>query len=339
MPVSDVSLMARASRKALQHADVPASAVLALQGRLLANIPPDQRSAAAEQATFWEALSQVSGQADVGLWFSQFMPSLRGHVIEYFFSSSHTFGGALLRMLSYQKLLERSLDMHLVMSDACYLADESGVVLPRHASECFLGLLLRFLKDVSDGAFVPQAIHFRHAEGATAEHYQSVYGCPVVLGAEQNRLYFDMTLLGHEIWHADLSLQAQHEKLAEEKMEEINRVELISRVRRIISQTLEGDDFGIDAVATRLGLSRRRLQTELAAVETSYNDILEDYRQSLAERLLKTTQSIEDIAYLTGFSDPSAFYRAFRRWTGMTPLRYREQHSTVLVEVRPGPGA
>lgn len=339
MSVTEVSLLARAGFKALEAAGIPVSAVLALQGRLLADLPTVARDDEAAQQAFWEAFAQVSAEADAGLWLSQFLPSLRGHIIEYFFTSSRTFGGALVRMLSYQKLLGTSLSLRLVMTASeCYLVDESPAPPLRHMAECFAGGLIRFLRDVSADSFRPQAVHFRHDRGATPEKYQAIYGCPVQLGAEETRLYFDAALLAHEVWHADLSLQQRHEKIAEEKLEEISRLELVNTVRRAISQALEGGDFGIDAIARRLGMSRRRLQIELAAVDTSYNDILEAYRQSLAESLLQTTQSIEDIAYLVGFSDPSAFYRAFRRWTGITPLRYRDRYRHALVKTEAGPG-
>lgn len=339
MSVTEVSLLARAGLKALDVAGVPASAVLALQGRLLADVLPAARDDEAAQQAFWEAFVQVSAEADAGLWLSQFLPSLRGHVIEYFFTSSRTFGGALVRMLSYQKLLGSTLSLRLVLTASeCYLVDESPAPPSRHMAECFAGGLIRFLRDVSDERFAPRLIHFRHGQGAAPEKYQTIYGCPVQLGAEETRLYFDAALLGHEAWHADLSLQRRHEKIAEEKLEEISRLELVNTVRRAISQSLEGGDFGIDAIADRLGLSRRRLQIELAAVDTSYNDILETYRQNLAESLLQTTQSIEDIAYLVGFSDPSAFYRAFRRWTGITPLRFRDRYRHALVKTEAGPG-
>lgn len=338
MSAAEVSLLARAGLRALEDAAVPVSSVLAMQGRMLADLPEAKRNDEAVQQAFWDALQLVTAEADAGLWLSQFLPSLRGHVIEYFFTSSRTFGGALLRTLAYQKLLSSTLSLRLVMTASeCYLLDEAEQPRLRHSAECFAGGAIRFLRDVSDGKFQPQRIQFRHESGASAERYLSVYGCPVELGAAETRLYFDAALLGHEAWHADLSLQPRHEKIAEEKLEEISRRELVDTVRRAISQSLEGGDFGIDAIAERLGLTRRRLQLELAAVETSYNDILEGYRQNLAESLLQTTQSIEEIAYLVGFSDPSAFYRAFRRWTGMTPLRYRDRYRDQLVDAEAGP--
>lgn len=326
MPRPENSILARARLRAVEAAGLDGAALLALQAELLAQASGEDRMAASQDA-FWEALAATASEADAGLWLSQFLPALRGHIIEYFFTSSRTFGGALMRTLAYQKLLHETLSLRLVMAaHECYLVDETSQPHSRHLAECFMGGVIRFLDDVSEGAFVPLEIHFRHEQGAGPERYAGIYGCPVRLGQAETRLYFNPASLGHETWHADLSLQRLHEQIAEDKLEEVSRLELVDRVRRAISQSLEGGDFGIDAIAARLGMTRRRLQVELASVETSYNSILNDYRLGLAEQLLCSTQSIENIVYLTGFSDPSAFYRAFRRWTGMTPTEFRERH-------------
>ena len=67
------------------------------------------------------------------------------------------------------------------------------------------------------------------------------------------------------------------------------------------------------------------MRSRLTEADTSFNQVLADYRCYLAKRLLsRTEESIGDIVYLTGFSEPSTFYRAFKRWTDMTPVEYRE---------------
>ena len=65
---------------------------------------------------------------------------------------------------------------------------------------------------------------------------------------------------------------------------------------------------------------------QLAEAGTSFSQVLNDYRHQLAKRLLaKTDESIAEIVYLTGFSEPSTFYRAFKRWEGLTPVEYRRR--------------
>ncbi|MFQ1046225.1 helix-turn-helix domain-containing protein, partial [Acinetobacter sp. NIOH-H-8] len=68
------------------------------------------------------------------------------------------------------------------------------------------------------------------------------------------------------------------------------------------------------------------LRTQLSEANTSFQQILSDYRCRLAKKLLaNTSESVERIVYLTGFSEPSTFYRAFKRWTNETPVEYRKR--------------
>jgi len=81
-------------------------------------------------------------------------------------------------------------------------------------------------------------------------------------------------------------------------------------------------------VAERLDIKPRSLRTRLTDVGTNFNQLLADYRCNLAKRLLaKTDESIDEIVYLTGFSEPSTFYRAFKRWVGQTPVEYRKSRN------------
>ena len=80
----------------------------------------------------------------------------------------------------------------------------------------------------------------------------------------------------------------------------------------------------LDDVAGRLDMKPRTLRTRLTEAGTNFNQLLADYRCNLAKRLLSgTDESIDEIVYLTGFSEPSTFYRAFKRWTNQTPVEYR----------------
>ena len=119
--------------------------------------------------------------------------------------------------------------------------------------------------------------------------------------------------------------------MANEKLAELARLDLVGAVKRAIGESLESGDTTLEAVAQRIGMPARRLRTELEDAGTSFNHVLADYRSRLARRLLaRTDESIEQIVYLTGFAEPSTFYRAFKRWTGITPQQYRRQVSPGL---------
>jgi AraC-like DNA-binding protein len=75
-------------------------------------------------------------------------------------------------------------------------------------------------------------------------------------------------------------------------------------------------------------MAPRQLRYELQSAGTSFQNEINNYRRALAKRLLANSEtSISEVVYLTGFSEPSTFYRAFKRWEGLTPIEYRLQQS------------
>jgi AraC-like DNA-binding protein len=87
---------------------------------------------------------------------------------------------------------------------------------------------------------------------------------------------------------------------------------------------LESGEVSLDRLASELGISRATLQRRLKAEDTSFEAILDGLRQRLARRYLrKDNYSVKKTAYLLGFSDPAAFSRAFKRWTGQSPSALR----------------
>jgi len=325
---TDSSILLKLASKAMANAGIPADQVFTKAGIALSEIVNDrERTPFAAQNAFWLALERITDDADIGLHLSEFMPVYRGQVLEYLFFSSRNFGDGLQRSLAYQRLLTDATSARLVITPQhCYLADGTDSRQQRHFAECLVAGVLRFFKLVTDGQFKPLAMHFMHVEGAAPEEYERVYGCSVTLGCAEGRLYFDRDILKHVIWQAEPGLLHLHEKMANEKMAELQRNDLVASVSRAIGAGLEGGAISLQDVAGSLGIPERRLRTQLTEADTSFNQILMDYRSRLARRLLaKTRESIEQIVYLTGFSDPSTFYRAFKRWTGETPLEYRQR--------------
>lgn len=91
-----------------------------------------------------------------------------------------------------------------------------------------------------------------------------------------------------------------------------------------MAKEFQGNSPKIDIIAKKMGMSVLKLQLLLKTEGTSYSKIYEDVRKKLAIAYLQENRlSVDDIAYLLGFSEPSAFYRTFKRWTDCTPGEYR----------------
>ena len=101
---------------------------------------------------------------------------------------------------------------------------------------------------------------------------------------------------------------------------------LSARVRGVIGYDLTRELPTAAEVAAGLGLSVSSLRRHLIAEGTSYREIKDDCRKTVALRALASPEmSVEDVAYASGFEDSGAFFRAFRKWTGTTPSEYRRQ--------------
>ncbi len=100
--------------------------------------------------------------------------------------------------------------------------------------------------------------------------------------------------------------------------------DLVFEVRQLITTLLHSGQPKIDAVAQELGMSSRTLTRRLAEGGVTYKGLLDEVRRKLALRYLKDRRiSLKQVAYLLGYSEVSAFYHAFRRWTGSSPVQYR----------------
>lgn len=326
---TDAPILLRLAYQAMLKAGLPADEVLARAhiSHTWLNTDSMVRTPFAGQRLFWQALEDVSKDPHVGLHLGEFMPIYRGQVLEYLVSSSPTFGEGVRRALAYQRLLTDAVKVRLVEDEhAVYFAELTDGTHLRHFAEALVIGSIRFFNSLTDGQFKPLQVHFKHAEGAPPDEYVRVYGCPVTLGCSENRLYFDPAVLSHQVWHAEPGFLRLHERLANEKLVELARLDRVGEVKRAIGEILESGNTTLEAVAARIRIPERRLRTELEEAGTSFNHVLADYRSRLARRLLaRTDESIEQIVYLTGFAEPSTFYRAFKRWTGETPVEYRRR--------------
>ncbi|WP_111655967.1 AraC family transcriptional regulator [Isoalcanivorax indicus] len=328
--LTDSGVLLRMAYKGMQSAGIDADAVLQKVG-LNASVmgQPDLRTPHDAQEWFWQAAEEVSGDPHVGLHLGDHIPIFKGQVLEYLFLSSPTFGDGLKRALNYQRLLSDAAQGELE-------EDEDTVLLKQmfwsrrlhHFNECGMVGVIKFFRFVTDGAFEPLQISFKHSAHADMQEYQRVFGCPILFDQAHTGLRFAKEVMTLPSAHHEPELLRLHEQLAIEQVARLEKQDLVAQVNRLIAELLESGHANLEDVAARLGIKPRQLRTRLADAGTNFNQLVADYRCRLAKRLLGgTDESIDEIVYLTGFSEPSTFYRAFKRWVGMTPIEYRKAKS------------
>lgn len=294
------------------------------------------------QKQFWKLLEKASADKLIGFHLGQAMPLYRGQVLQYLFLSSPNFGDGLKRAVNYRRIISDALNITFEIGDEISkLTDShvaSGDVTSQHLSECMAVNVVRFFKYITEDNFQPSCIYFRHSSinnEALAE-YEAYFQCPVVFSAGENSIEFYSPVLSFQSMFAQPELLNLHEKLAREHINRIERQDIIDQVYGIFSETLESGEVNLEIVAKRLNIKPRTLRTRLMEADTHFNQLLGNYRCHLAKQLLaKTNESIDEIVYLTGFSEPSTFYRAFKRWTNKTPIEYRRYRHQISKESTP----
>lgn len=339
--MKDAGILIRLMNQAMVAMGVDVEAVYQRCGITQAHLDdPQLRTPHEGNLVFWRAVEDVTQDRHIGLHLGEHMPVFKGQVLEYLFLSSSTFGEGLERALSYQRLLtdaaSASLELDLEASMACLVADTSDNVVRniRQYNECTVIGLIKFFGYVTGNDFKPSAVQLVSAlpetnseeqRQAMLAEYQRVFSCPVTFGQNSNRIYFDLEILERNSLHAEPELLKLHEQLAGKYVAKLEQQDRVTQVNKVIGELLETGDVGIELIANRLNIKPRALRAQLTKAGTNFNQLLSDYRCHLAKRLLACTdESIDEIVYLTGFSEPSTFYRAFKRWTDTTPVEYRK---------------
>ena len=195
----------------------------------------------------------------------------------------------------------------------------------RLSNEQTITAVTQISREVCQVAFSPDAVHFKHKAPKDISRHEEYFGCPVVFESDRDALQVSDEMLQTPNRLGDPRISEFFDTHLEKEVSELDdNTGLGQQVRIQISQTLSEGVPTISEIATRLGLSARTLQRRLAERGFSYQDLVDAARRELSERLLLGTEySLAEIAFLTGFSEQSAFTRAFKRWSGQTPRSYR----------------
>jgi AraC-like DNA-binding protein len=177
--------------------------------------------------------------------------------------------------------------------------------------------------------WAPLEVRFAHAEPNNVCEHARFFSAPVRFACGENALVLPTPRLDTPCVRADPALLAVLDRYAADRLARAPQTHtLADRVRTTLAEQLVGTEPGVARLAARLRMSVRTLNRTLAAEGTTYRALLDQLRHELAARNLADDRvSIAEIAFLLGFSELSSFYRAFKRWTGCTPVEFRQDRA------------
>jgi AraC-like DNA-binding protein len=291
---------------------------------------PSARVDAQYLAALWQTASHATSDEQVGLNAGATTGLYCSGLLSPLLRTSPTLGHAIQTCARFLPLcsgaiqlrVNRTVEGHY--SVAVSWGDPSQAERARHDVECFLASVVFVTRAAASHEWRPEHVRFAHNPPRMMSTYEQVFGCPVAFGGTTELLIraedWDRALPnGHEAFHRALA-EYSNTRLSELEPQGL----FMLRVRCAVEPRLERGDTEVDTIAKVVAVSPRTLQRRLQQKGTTLRGVIESVRQQRAFELLgKSRMSLPAIASTLSFSCASAFHRAFKRWTGGTPTRFR----------------
>lgn len=193
---------------------------------------------------------------------------------------------------------------------------------PELTESAFARMVCKARRHLGDLQVIKE-VHVTHAEPAYRAEYERIFRVPVLFGSDRNAMRIDEAVMTSVLpppspkYVTEILKEHAESQLQKLKKSQSTR----GRVETLLVPMLQTGDVRMDTVAGRLGVSRQTLFRKLKAESVTFETVLEELRCSMAHHYLSEKKSVKATAYLVGFSDPAAFSRAFKRWTGRAPGR------------------
>jgi AraC-like DNA-binding protein len=172
----------------------------------------------------------------------------------------------------------------------------------------------------------PKAVRFAHKKPSYRDEYDRIFGVPLFFESGMNAIVVDARVLELELPKANPYLANMLKERADALLQKMDDAQSVrAQVESLLTPLLHSRETKIDAIAKELAMSRQTLFRRLKSEGVTFEQVLDDLRHKMAIRLLAEKLSVSETADRVGFSEPAAFSRAFRRWTGVSPREFCAQ--------------
>jgi AraC-like DNA-binding protein len=275
----------------------------------------------------------LSGDSNFGLRMIELVHTSDLGIYGYLLMNAPTVGKALEIACRYYPTFYRGAEVKLSIARGAasltYRVNAPATVPARHDNEWSLGFFVHLIRRGASPDWAPARSTFTHAAPEEMHEQHQVFGPNLRFGHSLNSLEFSADVLGYRISEADpglLHLLTQH---ADNLLARLTKEEnLADNVRLLILKGLDSGSTNAADIARKLNVSLSTLKRRLRQENLSYRRLRDGVVEEIAKAALKETRvPVSEIAFRAGYSEASAFDRAFARITGMTPLQYRAREA------------
>lgn len=330
------TVLAQARRQGVTDAALMAAAGLPAAALALDRWPID------DVTRIWRAATRLTQDAGFGLKAGSFVGPASLNVVGFIVQSAATLRQAIAAIQKYQRLVSDGVRLQLLaVGDASWLIyhpRQGDLAFSAQQVEAVLAAVASSAQWITQQPSPPRRVRFSHPPQGPLQGYRQVFGCPVEFDQAFSGLLLDNAALDRPAPQANPDLARVHESFAAAQLERLAPGRRLDQaVQAWITRRLGRLPLPTrDEAARSQGLSPRTLARRLQALHTSYADLLDCARRDLAlEQAATTGKPFKDIAAELGFAELSPFYRAFARWSGVTPGAWRRRSSPPARRAQP----
>ncbi|MCU0470192.1 MAG: AraC family transcriptional regulator [Arcicella sp.] len=298
---------------------------------------PDNRLPIKKAQTLWKEAIVMTGDDFLPLHIGEMVNTISVGILAYVMMHCPTLGRALEKLCQYQDIVCDASKTSLIIKDGLvYLTvsePSEDIFNPRYAYESTLSIYYSTINDMIGQVIPLQAVHFDYpAYTNDFSAYKQIFkDVPIIFDSQFSGLVFEQKYLESVILNANPNLFTLFEVHANHILQHLQPNEsLKEKIKKEILQGLKGEEPTLSNIAKNLGIGIRSIQLKLKEEGVTFQQLLDEIRKNLATQHLKEAQlSTTDIAYLLGYSEPSVFFRSFKKWTGQTPTVYRKSFQMV----------
>ena len=281
---------------------------------------------------FMRRCAEESGDESFGLHCAEALQPQALHGLGLAWLASDTVYDGLRRLVRFARLIASIARLHLEEDGEFVRLHLQRIAEAENASyigrDYGLAMVVRMCR-LNLGQYIsPYLIEIERPTPAAPEIWESKLGCRVKFDTENTCITWIRADIEDQIITGDPKLARVNDEQAEALIKAYTEESLTRRVVDKILLRLPDGPPEQDDIASDLYMSNRTLQRKLREESVKYSELLQECRLKLAKRYLKIEgKTITETSYLLGFAEPSAFNRAFKRWTSLTPAQFRDQAS------------
>lgn len=265
----------------------------------------------------------------LGLHMGEFAEAGSYSILGYLMMNCETLGQAMEKSGRYSRiignLIEAKAKLGFNKVKVIFDTPPYAPNMSRHCFESTFSSTMRLMRTLTGKDLKPIQVSFIYPTPESTTEYERIFQCPVLFEQKTNSVTIDPRIANIPIQYANPELREYFENYAKEFIAEMDmRESYTNEVTKIILARLDDESLSINKVAKELAVSVRTLQNRLKDEGVVFSDLVQDIREKLAKKYLKQNYSVEEITYMLGYSEPSSFRKAFKKWSGTTPRQFRE---------------